>query len=91
MYTERVTEVVHVLRDQGNYEPGVYTERVMEAGSPHIIIIIIVTRPPTVPDQYLNPGPLSLEANALLTELIRPDNVTMNMNMTSHQKMKLKV
>ncbi len=29
---------------------------------------------PTVPDRDLNPGPLSFEASAFLTELTRPDN-----------------
>ncbi len=33
--------------------------------------IIIVTGPPTVPSRDLNPGPLSLQENALLTELMR--------------------
>ncbi len=32
---------------------------------------IIVTGPPTVPGQHLNPGPLNLEASALLPELTR--------------------
>ncbi len=36
------------------------------------IHIIIVTGPPTVPGRELNPGPLSFEASALLTELTRP-------------------
>ncbi len=36
--------------------------------APHIII---VTRPPTVPGRELNPGPLSLEDNALLNVLAR--------------------
>ncbi len=34
---------------------------------------IIVTRPPTLPGWGLNPGPLSLKAGALLSELTRPD------------------
>ncbi len=37
--------------------------------------IIIVTMPPTVPDQDLNSGPLSLEESALLIELMRPDTL----------------
>ncbi len=32
-----------------------------------------MTGPPTVPGRDLNPGPLSFEASALLTELTRPD------------------
>ncbi len=32
-----------------------------------------MTRPPTLPSRDLNPGPLSYEASALLTELTRPD------------------
>ncbi len=35
--------------------------------APHIIIVT------TVPGQNLNPGPLSLEESALLTELTKPD------------------
>ncbi len=35
-------------------------------------LTLLVTRLPTVPGWDLNPGPLSLEANALLTELMRP-------------------
>ncbi len=31
-----------------------------------------MTGPPTVPGRDLNPGPLSFEASALLTELTRP-------------------
>ncbi len=32
-----------------------------------------MTGPPTVPNQDLNSGSLSFEANALLTEITRPD------------------
>ncbi len=39
------------------------------------IHIIIVTGPPTVPGWDLNPGPLSFEASALLTELTIPDKL----------------
>ncbi len=35
--------------------------------------LIIMTGPPTVPCWDLNPGPLSLEANTLQTELTKPD------------------
>ncbi len=35
--------------------------------------IIIVTGPPTVPGQDLNPGRLSLEESSLLSELTRPE------------------
>ncbi len=35
--------------------------------------IIIVNRPPTLPEWDLNPRPPSLEASALLIELMRPD------------------
>ncbi len=35
----------------------------------------LVSGSPTVPGQDLNPGPLSFEASALLTELMRPDHV----------------
>ncbi len=34
-----------------------------------------MTEPPTAPVGDLNPGPLSLEAGALLTELMTPDNI----------------
>ncbi len=33
---------------------------------------LLVTGPPTVPGRDLNPGPLSFEASAALTELTRP-------------------
>ncbi len=39
-----------------------------------------VIRPPTIPAWDLNPGPLSLEVNVLLTELTRPDNSLINKN-----------
>ncbi len=45
------------LQLKANFQPG---------RAPHIII---VTGPPTVPGRDLNPGPLSFEASALLTEL----------------------
>ncbi len=35
-----------------------------------------MTWPPTVPGRDLNPGPLSFEASALLTELTRPGEQT---------------
>ncbi len=37
-----------------------------------------MTGPPTVPGMDLNPGPLSFETSALLTELTRPDKVYMS-------------
>ncbi len=37
--------------------------------------IFIVSGQPTLPVQDLNPGPLSLEEIALLTELVRPDKI----------------
>ncbi len=36
--------------------------------------IIIVTRPPTLPDQDLSPGPLTLDTSAHQTKLWRPNH-----------------
>ncbi len=43
--------------------------------APHIII---VTGPPTLPGEDLNPGPLSLDESPLLTELTRPEYIELD-------------
>ncbi len=49
----------------------IYLKANLQPGrAPHIII---VTGPSTVPGRDLNPGHLSFEASALLTEVTRPD------------------
>ncbi len=49
------------IKLKASFQPG---------GAPHIII---VTLPPIIHGRDLNPGPLSLEESAFLSELMRPD------------------
>ncbi len=53
---------------------------------PHIII---VTGPPCIPGQDLNPGPFSLVKSALLTDLTRPDNIEISACQCVHSGRKM--